>query len=98
MVKIEMALEKVEEKGQQVLRSSEYIWMLGQHWPINALDDHRIIRVEAFGAELQEIAARLPGLPPGQQLNDERSGITTCRTWFQIDARELSNRMRQVYP
>ena len=31
MVKIEMALEKVEEKGQQVLRSSEYIWMLGQH-------------------------------------------------------------------
>jgi len=91
MIKIEMAVEVAAQYPAG--RSRERIWMVGSSWPINPEDDTKIIRIEAFGPELEAIGPRFFG---GEILKND-AGLVTCRTWRTNDARYVSEQMRIFY-
>jgi hypothetical protein len=93
MIKIQMAVEITEDAPQG--KSQEFIWMLGQSWPVPMDKDARIIRLEAFGTELDTIGPRFSG---GESITNEVTKRDVCRTWYGNDARYLSEQMRIFYP
>lgn len=94
MVKIEMAVQISQEYPAG--KSDEFIWMSGQPWPVPAEEDIKIIRLEVFGTELEELTRRFAG---GQSQREAgQTGRETCRTWYMQDARYVSEQMRIFYP
>jgi hypothetical protein len=93
MIKIEMAVQVFPEFPAG--KSSEYIWMLGQPWPITPDEDGKIMRLEAFGTELDTITGRFSG---GASIKADNSERVLCRTWYGNDARYVSEQMRIFYP
>lgn len=94
MVKIETGVQISEDFPAG--KSSEYIWMMGQPWPVPAENDSKILRVEAFGEELTEMRKRFAG---GQSVRESgTTGTETCRTWYLQEARYVSAQMRIFYP
>ena len=92
MIKIEMAIEISREYPTG--KSTEYIWMVGNPWPVPAEDDIKIQRIESFGTELEEIGKKFSG---GQSLKNI-DGLAICRTWYLDEARYISEQMRIFYP
>jgi hypothetical protein len=94
MVKIEMAVEISREYPTG--KSRELIWLIGQSWPVTPDDDVKIMRLEAFGAELEtEIGPRFSG---GASIKGDKSERVLCRTWYGNEARYVSEQMRMFYP
>jgi hypothetical protein len=93
MVKIEMAVEITAEHPRG--HAPEFIWLMGQPWPIASDDDAKIIRLEAFGTELDTIGPRFSG---GTSIKGDNSERVLCRTWYGNDARYVSEQMRIYYP
>jgi hypothetical protein len=92
MIKIEMDVEVSPQFPSG--KSAEYIWMLGQPWPVSAEEDSKVQRIEAFGAELEAIGPKFSG---GQRL-ENLDGLVICRTWYLETARYVSGQMRVFYP
>jgi hypothetical protein len=56
MVLIEMHVSNtVNPNGR-----AQYIWMVGQPWPVPVAEDPFIMRIEAFGPELDAIQSYVP--------------------------------------
>ena len=92
MIKIEMAVEVSQEYPTG--KSTEYIWMVGEPWPVPAEDDTKIQRIESFGAELEEVGNKFSS---GRSLKN-LDGLVICRTWYFDEARYISRQMRIFYP
>jgi hypothetical protein len=86
--------------------SDSYIWMIGKPWPVPLDEEEYVMRVEVFGPELLEMAAR-PVLAAlletarvtwGAYVFDTGSGVTPeVASWRMLDAQAVSRAMRKVY-
>jgi hypothetical protein len=83
MIKIEM-LPELDTNAKIGVSHREYIWLDGQPWPVEENDDHRIGKIEAFGAEL-DLLSQIPG-------GDVQ--IRGYKCWYRDQAGFVSNYMR----
>lgn len=91
MVKIETAIRITPEFPAG--KSSEYIWIEGQRWPVPEEEELSVMCIEVFGDELDNTTLKSIG-----HSEDLKSGArVTCRTWYQDRARYVSQQMRAVY-
>lgn len=67
---------------------SQYIWSIGEKWPVPSSEDAYVTRIEAFGEELKEIQPHLPG---GRQSENYRYPVVD---WTLPDAPYISELMR----
>ena len=96
MLKIQTAV-KISEKFPAG-RSSEYIWLDGQPWPVP--EEERVMRLEAFGDELNNAhVKRLTNLFRSEKMYGAAATkplIHVC--WFTEEAQKVSEQMRYAYP
>jgi hypothetical protein len=87
MVKIETVVRISEQFPAG--KSSEYIWLQGQPWPVPKEEDHFLLRIEAFGPEMEWMKERL-----------SRSTVATdhLMVWYRSDAAYVSEQMRTFWP
>jgi hypothetical protein len=69
---------------------TQYIWAVGQPWPVPETEDLYVTRVEAFGAELNAVEKILP---PGRSSVDF-GGAGGVVDWLPGEAPYISKLMR----
>jgi hypothetical protein len=85
MMKIEMSV--TIDREAPTGRNPEYLWMIGNDWPIHENDDDRVNRIEVWGPELD--LTRDFG-----NATDHADG--KVRQWKRPHTKEVSQRMRRL--
>ncbi len=70
---------------------SQYIWMIGDKWPIPENEATYITRIETFGAEYDFM--KKMELPEGREMDGSSYPV---RDWLRADAVIVSERMRGI--
>lgn len=95
MVLIEMAIQRNINDGKEFTggtaypekimpRKNSYLWRLGQAWPVPADEDEYVMRIEAFGPELEFVRLHVPA-------GREVAGVVD---WLPENAPSLSRLLR----
>jgi hypothetical protein len=85
MMKIEMSVQISNEYPRG--HNPEYLWMIGNEWPVPEGDDERVNRIEVWGPELdftREIG----------NATDHAEGLV--RQWKRPHTKEVSETMRRL--
>ena len=81
MIKIEMTTEITERYPTG--HAGEYLWMIGQPWPVPFQDESRVQRVEAWGPEI-DFVKHLNGSAHAQGLVLEWKGPAAVQVSQQL--------------
>lgn len=87
MMKIEMSV--VVDRESPTGRNPEYLWMIGNEWPIPESDDGRVNRIEVWGPELDFTKEHV--IDNGTDHADGK-----LRQWKRPHVKEVSEKMRKL--
>jgi hypothetical protein len=88
MIRIEMSL-KPDDSSESGVARGEYIWMIGQPWPVPEGHDVEVQRIEAFGPEM-DFVNHFPG---GRR---QEVGVSEVHVWHLKEAKYVSTEMRKL--
>lgn len=94
MMKIEMAIEFTPEYPQG--RRQELMWMHDMVWPVPSEKHADVLKVEAFGEEL-DLAEKLFREMTSTPIYN-KDMVVVDRVWYGNNAQMVSREMRAQYP